>query len=162
MAAVFATKKAKILHELNVPAVQYQDASPKGSVDEGIRELVDKINELDSLVTTSSCAGRVSLYLEGDKSLAIDHAAPTPSAGGKGGGDWLFVSHDPVTQEVGGLETLCPAFSITKLSSLQSRSHGRRFLHFKFEPMVGTCHYYFSISEYDSLPNTDQDSLYEA
>lgn len=45
----------------------YADLSPKGTVDAGIRELIGEINAREGLVTTSSCAGRVSVFLEGKK-----------------------------------------------------------------------------------------------
>ncbi|CCC08817.1 unnamed protein product [Sordaria macrospora k-hell] len=64
----FLTRKSKILSQLSVPDAEYTDASPKGSVDVAIRELIDEINHgYEGLVTTSSCAGRVSVYLEGVK-----------------------------------------------------------------------------------------------
>ena len=63
-AGLFAAKKAKILSQLSVPDAEYSDASPKGSVDDGIRDLIDEINALDGLVTTSSCAGRVSVFVK--------------------------------------------------------------------------------------------------
>ncbi|KAM7221066.1 DUF207 domain containing protein [Rhypophila decipiens] len=66
---IFALKKAKILSQLAVPETEYSDLSPKGSVDAGIRNLIDEINSLEGVVTTSSCAGRVSVYLEGHKQL---------------------------------------------------------------------------------------------
>ncbi|KXH25393.1 tRNA wybutosine-synthesizing protein [Colletotrichum nymphaeae SA-01] len=121
--ATFTTRKHKILEQLSVPDAEYTDASPKGSVDVGIRELIDELNALDGFVTTSSCAGRVSVFLEGRKAGGADQRAAaaaaavssssqdnegddTPAAaaletiagpGGKGGGGtWLFVSHDPV------------------------------------------------------------------
>lgn len=120
--ATFTTRKHKILEQLSVPDAEYTDASPKGSVDVGIRELIDELNALDGFVTTSSCAGRVSVFLEGRKAGGADQRASaaaavssssqdnegddTPAAaaletiagpGGKGGGGtWLFVSHDPV------------------------------------------------------------------
>ncbi|KAK4209865.1 tRNA wybutosine-synthesizing protein, partial [Rhypophila decipiens] len=122
---IFALKKAKILSQLAVPETEYSDLSPKGSVDAGIRDLIDEINSLEGVVTTSSCAGRVSVYLEGHKQLqkkassggdqkavvrsqvdddddadeiAAERRNPFSSsaAGGKGGGEWLFVSHDPL------------------------------------------------------------------
>lgn len=45
------------------------DLSPKGTVDVGIRELIGEINACEGLVTTSSCAGRVSVFLEGRRGL---------------------------------------------------------------------------------------------
>lgn len=64
----FIARKSKILSDLAVPDGEYTDLSPKGSVDEGIRDLIKEINALDGLVTTSSCAGRVSVFVEGHKS----------------------------------------------------------------------------------------------
>lgn len=63
----FVARKSKILSDLSVPDAEYTDLSPKGSVDEGIRDLIKDINALHGLVTTSSCAGRVSIFVEGSK-----------------------------------------------------------------------------------------------
>lgn len=63
----FTRKKEHILAQLAVPEAEYSDASPKGSVDAGIRELIGEINALEGFVTTSSCAGRVSVFVEGSK-----------------------------------------------------------------------------------------------
>lgn len=63
----FIARKTKILSDLAVPDADYTDLSPKGSVDEGIRDLIRDINALDGLVTTSSCAGRVSVFVEGSR-----------------------------------------------------------------------------------------------
>ncbi|OXV11986.1 hypothetical protein Egran_00250 [Elaphomyces granulatus] len=63
--AAFEARKRKILADLSVPDAEYTDLSPKGFVDEGIRDLIHDINALDGLVTTSSCAGRISVFLEG-------------------------------------------------------------------------------------------------
>src|SRR5689334_16583600 len=38
------------------------DKSPKGNVDDGVWELINEINAVEGLVTTSSCAGRVSCF----------------------------------------------------------------------------------------------------
>ncbi|KAI1211870.1 methyltransferase TYW3-domain-containing protein [Annulohypoxylon truncatum] len=61
----FVHRKERILAQLAVPEQEYTDASPKGSVDVGIRELIDEINGVEGFVTTSSCAGRVSVFREG-------------------------------------------------------------------------------------------------
>ena len=65
----FAARKTHILARLSVPRDEYSDASPKGRVDEGIRELIDDINRVEGLATTSSCAGRVSVFVEGKKEV---------------------------------------------------------------------------------------------
>ncbi|KAG8528669.1 uncharacterized protein KY384_006356 [Bacidia gigantensis] len=65
--ALFHTRKSAILSHLSTPAETYTDASPKGSVDAGIVGLIDRINAIEGLVTTSSCAGRISVFVEGRK-----------------------------------------------------------------------------------------------
>lgn len=69
----------------------YADLSPKGTVDAGIRELIGEINAREGLVTTSSCAGRVSVFLEGKKKRRIGRGRRggergKRSDGGGGGG----------------------------------------------------------------------------
>ena len=65
--AQFAAAKQKILDQLAVPDAEYDDLSPKGSVDAPIRALIARINAVDGFVTTSSCSGRVSVFVEGAK-----------------------------------------------------------------------------------------------
>jgi tRNA wybutosine-synthesizing protein 3 len=120
----FLSKKRKILLMLH-PSSQddYSDKSPKGSVDTKISSLINEINAYPGLVTTSSCAGRVSAFLEGAKTSSsatsgtseraedgddIEQqqdrnadvrakSSPVSVPGGKGlGGRWLFVSHEPL------------------------------------------------------------------
>ncbi|WQF82920.1 Putative tRNA wybutosine-synthesizing protein [Colletotrichum destructivum] len=132
--APFTTRKLKILEQLSVPDAEYTDASPKGSVDVGILELIGELNALDGFVTTSSCAGRVSVFLEGRRAAPASAPAGTAGVddshlraatqsdandngstalttiagpGGKGGGGtWLFVSHDPVPEPHDGDDEL--------------------------------------------------------
>jgi len=139
----FISKKAKILASLSISPEDYDDLSPKGSIDIGIRELIDEINAEEGWVTTSSCAGRVSVFLEGVKATDVNGKLvegnedeevreTTAKAGGKGGGGrWLFVSHDPVFLD--GNEDV-----VTKLGMVREdvQGKGRRFVRFKFEPMV--------------------------
>ncbi|RMZ15758.1 hypothetical protein D0862_01550 [Hortaea werneckii] len=125
MPATFRDRKAKILQDLSIPDDQYEDLSPKGSVDEGIKDLISEINGLPDYVTTSSCAGRVAVYLEGAK-------------GAKGGGKWLFTSHDllesPVEESEAGLMAL---FGLSdEAPSAPLEVEGVRFVHFKSEPMI--------------------------
>jgi len=116
----FVRRKQRILELLAVPEAEYTDASPKGSVDEGIRELISEISDVEGFVTTSSCAGRVSVFVEGRKTASASAGGSdigertvkaegevrdsttgsetVAAVGGKGGGGaWLFVSHGPVT-----------------------------------------------------------------
>lgn len=188
MTAWFKTKKEKILGGLGQP-----DASPKGSVDESIRPLIKDINALDGFVTTSSCAGRLAVYLEGPSKVTaaspygnvgrVDtNFEPDPesanamharrastfgvtksrtvvqkgssstiestgeitdlgirSAGGKGGGKWLFTSHEPLDMSnVQSTGSLLELFGMSKNVQIATPSTGpdARFVHFKFEPMV--------------------------
>lgn len=153
--AAFGDRKAKILQQLAVPDADYTDASPKGSVDKAIRPLLEKVNATDGFVTTSSCAGRVSVFLEGRKATtsavagddapaaAVEAPAATverlAGVGGKGGGGtWLYVSHDPYTGNATG-EDWIKEFSLdcsSQPSFTNAQSRERRLIHFKFEPMV--------------------------
>ncbi|KAF2199359.1 hypothetical protein GQ43DRAFT_376430 [Delitschia confertaspora ATCC 74209] len=142
----FNTKKRQILEQIDVPDEVYTDLSPKGSIDEPIRSLIDDINRLNGLVTTSSCSGRISVFLEGRKKSASD-AVPDDEGeqtragpGGKGGGSsWLFISHNPVE-----VPTLTSDLYFMNLFGLQYSSPrikaepavNTRFIHFKFEPMI--------------------------
>ena len=135
----FHAKKSQILAALNRSEEAYTDNSPKGTVDEGIRELIEEINGYEGLVTTSSCAGRVAVFVEGGrggellgavegeegeegegnradeegagkqkgviKTTTKASVITTASPGGKGGGRWLYVSHDPITLPVTSPQT---------------------------------------------------------
>ncbi|KAI6711521.1 tRNA wybutosine-synthesizing protein [Diplocarpon mali] len=162
--AAFVSKKSRILCRLSVPVSDYDDLSPKGSIDVGIRELIDEINGVEGCVTTSSCAGRVSVFLEGRKSAvgggeeAHDGEGEgeggggwersdvkAVGVGGKGnGGRWLFVSHDPIEiQGCGGEGSWVALMGMARLEGGEEellRELGtvteRRLVHFRFEPMI--------------------------
>jgi tRNA wybutosine-synthesizing protein 3 len=152
MPAGFEIKKQKVLDQLTVPEDEYSDRSPKGSIDEGIHELVDEINAIPGLVTTSSCAGRISIFLEGKKKNApgiVDDTKDSPELeaiggpGGKGGGKWLFVSHEPLSLDVESCDrtNLHALFGLKSQSEVQSTiPSGAQFVHFKFEAMVCDCY----------------------
>ena len=169
----FAARKSAILTSLALPSSEYSDLSPKGSVDKAIIPLIEKINGLEGLVTTSSCAGRVSVFLEGSKRKgglynggdADSDRGPNSRSeqaavpGGKGrGGRWLFVSHEPVdvgpAVEAGGC-----IMDILGIASNNKQSGnglgnglsrlGRRLVRFQFEPMV--CNYSLILSMISSL-----------
>ncbi|KAI9838976.1 MAG: hypothetical protein M1819_004184 [Sarea resinae] len=134
----FVQKKQKILQQLARPDADYQDLSPKGSVDEGIRELIDQINSTDGIVTTSSCAGRISVFLEGRRKEdpGSEPSQRLAGAGGKGGGGrWLYVSHDRLlSPESVQLEEL---FGLSRgLHPDRGACDEERYAHFKFEPMI--------------------------
>jgi len=153
MSTHYKAKKEAILAQLNMPDKDYNDLSPKGSIDEPIRKLIDEINQLDGLVTTSSCSGRISVYMEGKKKTSPASDDPEPikdksiqeqaGPGGKGGGSWLFVSHDSVDVSQDSVHT--QFHSLFGLGSLEDKAHlkfesSRRFIHLKFEAMV--CMFY--------------------
>ncbi|PYH45384.1 tRNA wybutosine-synthesizing 3 family protein [Aspergillus saccharolyticus JOP 1030-1] len=153
----FKLRKGKILAELSIPDAEYTDLSPKGSVDEGIRELIGNINTLPGLVTTSSCAGRISVFLEGRKkqrqqqqpsTLEVQQRQFVPS-GGKGAGKWLYVSHDPLQEygaQQGGEEDndnnkpLHRLFGMIpgdgKPPKLTENGQAPRLVRFSYEPMI--------------------------
>lgn len=113
----FTRQKADILASLGVV-----DYSPKGSVDKEIVPLINLVNENPDLVTTSSCAGRVSIFIEGHKSRV----------GGKGdGGTWLFFTHDP--QELQGW---AQGLSEYRHPEPVNPEEPRRYVLYKFEPFI--------------------------
>lgn len=152
MLAKFKSKKNTILDALRKPAADYEDLSPKGQIDVEIRNLIDEINNLPDFVTTSSCAGRIAVYLEGegknqneslaeeDRDTAISEGAGSQrTTGGKGGGKWLFVTHKTMNLELfstpGSLfATFC--FSKDSQVAFPPADPAVRFVHLKFEPMI--------------------------
>ena len=163
---LFAKKKASILEALATPEESYSDLSPKGSVDAKIRSLIDRINGIEGVVTTSSCAGRISVFLEGQKAPkakrsngigddeggadedrdTYEDTSLKPGAnfvpGGKGmGGRWLFVSHDPVEIPIAQHSQDSPVTRLFNFASGDGDASAMlnpnsRFVKFQFEPMV--------------------------
>ncbi|KAJ9502092.1 hypothetical protein H2202_002156 [Exophiala xenobiotica] len=82
VSATFAAKKAQVLSLLTQPEEDYNDKSPKGTVDAQIRDLIDEINAYDGFVTTSSCAGRVAVFVEGPKAKSVGGGQPRPDVQG--------------------------------------------------------------------------------
>ncbi|MCJ1251966.1 hypothetical protein MMC30_009204 [Trapelia coarctata] len=147
LSSLFVGKKDRILKDLSIPLEDYTDLSPKGSVDVGIQDLIDDINGMEGLVTTSSCAGRISVFLEGSKEDVYKEGSEGLSSqvivpGGKGnGGRWLYVSHDPVQQLGDGVWEEGSILKLLGMSSqVQSRTKTKprttRFVKFQFEPMI--------------------------
>ncbi|GKZ30094.1 hypothetical protein AbraIFM66950_007788 [Aspergillus brasiliensis] len=153
---VFESRKRKILADLSIPDAEYTDLSPKGSVDEGIRILINDINALPGLVTTSSCAGRISVFLEGRKKKQQQQQAVSDEqqqqqrqfvpSGGKGAGKWLYVSHEPL-QEYGKerekeqeRQPLHELFGMIpgdgRPPRLNKDGQAPRLVRFSFEPMI--------------------------
>ncbi|KFY44299.1 hypothetical protein V494_01560 [Pseudogymnoascus sp. VKM F-4513 (FW-928)] len=149
LAPSFVAKKSAILHDLSTPASSYEDASPKGFIDTNIVELIDAINKTDGLVTTSSCAGRISVFVEGKKKTeeedptndvegrqqsSQDKETVAGTGGKGGGGKWLYVSHDPFTFAKG--QELAVELGMTRKGDKESAWEGQRLVRFKFEPMI--------------------------
>lgn len=86
--AAFTAKKNDILASLATPDAVYTDASPKGSIDVPIRGLIDRINALEGVMTTSSCSGRISVFLEGTKG---DHGGNVGKLNGVDHEGWIDV-----------------------------------------------------------------------
>jgi tRNA wybutosine-synthesizing protein 3 len=126
---VFDQRKTKILQELTSDS---PDLSPKGSPDDGVLALLQRLNAHQDYITTSSCSGRAVVFLDADKDGQGDHAR----------GRWLMNRHMPFTQD-----------DLLKKSSLE-QLHGllfgdlriapspdllvipSRMVSFKFEPLV--------------------------
>lgn len=193
--ASFVAKKSQILSLLTQPEDEYTDKSPKGTVDHQILHLIQEINGYDGLVTTSSCAGRVAVFVEGPRSTAkagdvndagegedeqmtgdpvigvtttnsssSSSAAAAATAttttttttatspGGKGGGKWLYVSHDPIeplhadgqagpsttAQDFTTLFRLTPSSSTTpqQPNNNNTTSKSPRLIHLTFSPLI--------------------------
>lgn len=150
----FIAKKNDILASLSVPDDAYTDLSPKGTVDEALKPLIDRINALEGIVTTSSCSGRVSVFLEGSKGgnrkgknddletgTCENAKGQAAVPGGKGmGGRWLFVSHEPVhfNKEGSYLATRLSMSYQPELYDYQKDMdiNQVRLARFQFEPMV--------------------------
>lgn len=122
----FDRRKAAALAALASPA---PDKSPKGGVDAPIAPLLDALNSLPDLFTTSSCSGRVSV-------LAQPPPPPPPQQQGElgvaktkkkaRGGGWVYISHDPADPEA----------LVEVLFGGKEDGGGGDELVFRFEPMI--------------------------
>lgn len=142
----FEARRQKILEQLDAPDDEYHDLSPKGSVDAPIRDLISEINRIEGIVTTSSCSGRISVFLEGrkadsDSSKIVEEGEESRAGpGGKGGGGaWLYISHNPMdVPDVASASDLLSQFNLVNSETVTAKDvdvHSR-FIHLKFEPMV--------------------------
>ncbi|CAF3483681.1 unnamed protein product [Fusarium graminearum] len=78
--------------------------------------------EKSGFVTTSSCAGRVSVFLEGRRvAEAEGEDERVAGVGGKGaGGAWLFVSHDPIPDKGDGVTDWSSQFGLEDSTAAQN------------------------------------------
>lgn len=121
----FDQKKRFLVAEI---ASSQTDASPKGTIDIQCLPIIDTINSHPDMVTTSSCSGRVSVFLEGVKHSETVNR----SIGAKGHeGRWLFVTHDP-SELPGWFISLDLDHSTGDFQT----DEGTRYILFKFEPLI--------------------------
>ncbi|CCX07796.1 methyltransferase TYW3-domain-containing protein [Pyronema domesticum] len=80
-ADTFDARKARILAGIASPG---PDASPKGSIDTHVIPLINRLNSHADVVTTSSCSGRISVFLEGAKKLRTPDASNSNNTGEQG------------------------------------------------------------------------------
>lgn len=128
----FDTRKANIINQINDTNESNPDASPKGTLDTLLVPLIDLINGHPDMVTTSSCSGRVSVFLEGERDAKVLNK-DFEKLGGKGqGGRWLFVTHDSKELDTDWWARV-KSFSI---EDSQYQSNSRRYILYKFEAMI--------------------------
>ena len=131
--------------EIKLRTVSALDKSPKGSIDEPLLPLLDLLNADQDYVSTSCCSGRIAVYLPAIDSSEHDpeevEADPDEKAvkvvNGKGGGRWLFVSHEAI--QVPTIESVT-AFLLGQDASIVDELSGEgsqlRCVYLKFEPVV--------------------------
>lgn len=108
--SLFDEQRARYLAKL---ASSAKDRSKKGDVDREIVPLLDAINAHPDLYSTSSCAGRIDLFVE-------------PVSGKKHEGEWLFVSHQEVKEKelLAALQSQLPVLSTRVSATLWFRMEG--------------------------------------
>lgn len=125
----FNQKKDAILKEIGATNGGIPDSSPKGTIDEKCIPIINTINGHEDMVTTSSCSGRVSVFLEGIKD------GEDLKIGAKGReGRWIFVTHnaEDLDQWYKSVDfNYCPEEQFTALVNTNSR-----FILYKFEPLI--------------------------
>ncbi|KAK6462425.1 putative trna-YW synthesizing protein [Scheffersomyces coipomensis] len=128
----FDQKKRSILKELASTNEDTPDASPKGTVDVLCLPIIDLINSSPDMVTTSSCSGRVSVFLEGVKDIEHDDDIKIGAKGNAG--KWLFVTHDPSTLD--NWYNTIDFVSADEDSLISTANAKTRYILFKFEPLI--------------------------
>lgn len=143
MSSDFVAQKTDLLQQFTAPYT-LNNITSSNSIDVGIRKLLEEINETETLVARSSCAGRIVVYLAGG-SLAYPHSNLDDHARISGasisaehdGGQSLFVSHDPLP--LPGKGPVAPMLGLSDHTNLgvPPAIEGVRWVRCKFEPMVG-------------------------
>ena len=144
IAARFEQQKRRVLAALEQPDLC--DRSRKGGVDAPIANVIERINHHRDYVTSSSCSGRVSIFaLQSHHARSVAPADPlAPAAAGepidgacvspasvadvpttaRKGGEWVLVSHEPVSLD----EVL--------LACERLHEYPHALVSFKFEAMI--------------------------
>ena len=139
----FSKKKAQILSDIsNHDSTDYSDKSPKGSIDSEIIDLIDEINAFESYVTTSSCAGRVAVFVEGRKAVASTSTSTAVAMNGEG---------EARARETAGKTEIAPASNkgTATAAGPGGKGHGNKWLYVSHSP-IPTSH----------LTSTDPAGLY--
>lgn len=125
----FDQKKQSILAEIGATNDGTPDLSPKGSIDEICIPIINIINSSKDMVTTLSCSGRVSVFLEGKKNIDEEDV----KIGSKGNeGRWIFVTHIPEE-----LEAWYKKIDFNYKDPQEISTHANtRYILFKFEPLI--------------------------
>lgn len=110
----FDGRKRTIMQSLGADI--YTDKSPKGSVDDYCLDLCNLLNVHKDIVTTSSCSGRISCFVN--------------ASGRAKGGRWAFISHEAAEPQ-----------DVLAAVHKEMAEHGHEELNmsFKFEPFVLHC-----------------------
>ncbi|KAG0149826.1 hypothetical protein CROQUDRAFT_653115 [Cronartium quercuum f. sp. fusiforme G11] len=129
----FDVARAHIAQELK----DLIDRSTKGSIDEPVLPFLRLFNSHPDWITTSTCSGRLVSYLPGS---AISNGIDKPLAvNGKGGGDWLFVSHSTLStsQLANPISTIFGGRSVNATRFLRSiKPDECRMVHLTYQPPV--------------------------
>lgn len=111
------------------------DLSPKGDIDVLCFPIIDLINSHADMVTTSSCSGRLSVFIEGEK----QHKGLLKTGGKGEGGKWLFVTHErgQVTDWLDRTEVGTYEFVDSNLKSIVGNvDSSSRLVLYKYEPFI--------------------------
>lgn len=122
----FDQKKQSILLEISSNSPDNLDASPKGTIDKYCLPIIDTINSHRDMVTTSSCSGRVSIFLEGVKT---NNSTSVVAKGHEG--RWLFVTHEPKD-----LNNWYDSIDFNYDTSKFPENASARSILYKFEPLI--------------------------
>lgn len=139
----FDQKKQHILNEIGLNSENNPDASPKGTIDDLCIPLITLINSHKDMVTTSSCSGRLSVFLEGNKLKTNEEITSSKEneieqykIGAKGdGGHWLFVSHDKDEIKGWWKKEYINVHSNSEIN-INDYDTSTRYVLFKYEPLI--------------------------